>query len=676
MRISKKRILSVLAATALSISAVPQNAVPLKPVLTACAEADVSEDFTYRISDDGTYVIITKCLSSDTKVEVPEKIEELPVKEIGSWSFFDCDNVESVVLPATIQTIGNNAFNSCDAMTEVTLQEGIESIGDSAFNNCQKLKAVTLPESVTSIGVNAFVGCVELESIVIHENVTSIGSDAFRNTAWLRAKSADDPLVVVNNILIDGTAATSEKVTIPDEVTDICGAAFLNCRTMTDISIPAGVKSIGESAFYNCSGLKNVSIAEGVESIGYQAFGNCTGLTEIVIPDSVTTINGSTFFSCTKLAAVKLPDGLTNIPNSMFSGCTALTDIEIPDSVKQIDMRAFLSCSSLEEVVIPVGTESIAMQAFALCANLKSITIPDSVTSIGQMAFTRCPELTMIGNAGSYAATYAQNNSIAYDAFNSVSLTLSDDLGLNFYVSGIDTAEAAAAYRVTFSGECEENGKVVSLKKKNERYCATANVSADHMGEEITAVLERKYDEDWKKISEQTYSVNQYLDSVDTTGSEALAELVASTKEYGKVTDAYFNGGTMPDVADNSAKYYTADFKPVKNDGDLISLVLNSKLAARLYIEDLPADAIATYGDQELKAEKAGNGKYYFEVTGINPTSLADDISIKYETVQYSFKPLSWSYLVKKNNGTGKNKAMADALYQYYASAKKYKATQ
>ncbi|NLT10389.1 MAG: leucine-rich repeat domain-containing protein [Ruminococcus sp.] len=685
MRISKKRILSVLAATALSISAVPQNAVPLKPVLTACAEADVSENFTYNISDDGEYVIITKCISSDTAVEVPEEIEGLPVKEIGSWSFFDCDGVESVVLPSTIKTIGSNAFNGCDAMTEVVLKEGIESIGDGAFINCHKLKEVTLPESVTSIGVSAFSGCKELENVVIHENVTSIGSSAFRDTAWLRAKSADDPLVVVNNILIDGTAS-SGKVTIPNNVTVICGMAFSSCRAMTDISIPAGVKSIGESAFYNCSGLKNVSIDDGVESIGYQAFSNCTELTEIVIPDSVTTINGSTFFGCTKLAAVKLPSGLTSITNSMFSGCTALTGIDIPDSVKQIEMRAFLSCSSLEEVVIPEGTESIAMQAFALCRNMKSITIPDSVTSIGQMAFTSCPDLTIIGNAGSDAATYAQNNGIAYDAFNSVSLTLSDDLGLNFYVSGIDTAEAAAAYRVTFSGECEENGETVSLKKKKEGYCATANISADHMGEEITAVLERKYDEDWKKISEQTYSVNRYLDSVDTTGSEALAELVTATKEYGQVTDAYFNGGTVTAITDEQvneviANTYDSTFT---TDEAKLSLVLDSKLAARIYIKDkaVEAGASAEYTQYssdtspwyDITAKAGGKAGVYFEIPGLAPTELHVPYRVKYDGKYYNFSPLTWARRVMKNpDSTDKSKAMAYALYKYYVTARDFK---
>lgn len=681
MKQSKKRVLSVLAATTLSFGALPQSIPQLKPVLTVSAEASSTDSFSYSISEDGTSVTITKWSGSDAEVVVPDNIDGLPVTEIGGWSFFNCGTVTKIVLPDTITNIGNNAFNSCIALTEINIPNGMTTIGDSAFSGCSALNEIVIPNTVTSIGSNAFSGCTVLETVVIPESVTSIGGSAFRDTAWLSAEKENDPLVIINGILIDGTTTLS-SVTLPYSVISICDMAFSNCRTLTSIYIPDSVKSIGESAFYNCTSLDNINIPESVESIGYQAFYNCTNLPEIIIPDSVTSIGGSAFFGCEKLATVKLPESLTSIGNSMFTNCKSLTDITIPDSVKSIEMRAFLGCSELNEVIIPESTESIAMQAFALCSNLKKVSIPDSVTNIGPQAFMLCSNVTIKAEPDSYAASYAQNYGITFkdinlpDAeFSNVSLTLSDDLGLNFYVDGVSADEEAADLRVTFTGKCEENGTSVSLQKKQDIYCATANVSADHMDEEITAVLEFNNGESWVKLGEYTYSVNDYLNNVDTTDNEALAELVETTKKYGEVTKAYFHGGDMPDVADSSEYYYVEDFKPVKGSSDMISLVLNSKLAARLYIEDMSGTSTATYGTAELEANLGNNGKYYFEVTAIDPTSLANDIIIQYGTVEYKFKPLSWSYLVKNNDGSGKNKAMADILYQYYASAEEYKKT-
>lgn len=681
MKRSKKRILSILAATTLTIGAVPQNVPLMKPVLTACAEASASDNFTYSINSDGTGVTITKWTGSDAVAVVPDMIEGLPVTEIGGWSFFNCATVTKVVLPDTITNIGNNAFNSCTALTEINIPNGMTSVGDSAFSGCSALNEIVIPNTVKSIGSNTFSGCKVLETVVIPESVTSIGGSAFRDTAWLNAEKEKDPLVIVNGILIDGTAASGD-VTIPDSVISICDMAFSGCRTLTSVDIPDGVKNIGESAFYSCTSLDNINIPDSVESIGYQAFCSCTSLTEIIIPDSVTTINGSTFMMCEKLTAVKLPSGLTTIANSMFMNCRALTDVTIPDSVEKIEMRAFLGCSSLKEIVLPDVTESIAMQAFALCSNLKKVTVPDSVTDIGAQAFMLCNNVTIKAEPDSYAATYAQNNDISFkdinlpDAeFTNVSLTLSDDLGLNFFMDGIFSDEEAEKYRVTFSGECEEKDVPVSIQKKKELYCATANVSADHMDEKITAVLEFNNGENWAKLSEFTYSVNDYLKKVDTTGNEALAELVETTKKYGEVTKAYFNGGDMPDVSDSSEKYFVDDFKPVKGSNDMISLVLNSKLAARLYVEDMTDASTASYNSEELGAILGKNGKYYFEVTDITPTQLANDIVIQYGEVQYKFKPLSWSYLVRNKNDNGKNKAMADILYQYCISAENYKKT-
>ena len=682
MKKSQKCILSILAAAAMTCgAALPQNT-PfslLRPALTAAAEDDAA-DFVYEDGENG--VRITGWNGTGTTVKVPEKINGVPVTEIAGWVFFDQDKLTEVILPDTVTFIGNSAFNSCKRLTQFDFPDSLKTIEASAFTSCEALTSVDIPDGVTEIMTGAFSSCKALSNVSIPESVTFIGGRAFSDTQWLSDKQAESPFVTVNHILIDASTCSGD-VTVPNDVNYIADSAFSSCRTVTGVVIQNGVTGIGESAFVYCSMLSSISIPDSVTFISASAFSNCTSLTEIEIPDSVTTIDGRTFFYCEKLISVKLPAGLDKIGDGTFQSCTALKDIVIPDSVKSIGMQAFTSCSSLTEIVIPDGVQSIGMMAFAGCSGLTELNIPDSVTQIGTMAFSNSPNLVISGNPGSAAEQYALKFQQAYSAFSDISLTLSDDLGLNFCVRGL-TAENAADYKVVFSGKCDEADADTALKEKQGRYCATANVSADCMGEEITAKLYKLVDEQWKPLSEQSYSVNRYLENVqpeESWSSEkaaAFENLKNTVKRYGEVSYAYFNTlDEMPEVTNYMAKINAVDsagkplFAPDFESSDAtIALVLNAKLAARLYIRNLTEGAEAKLGTETLTAKKAANGKWYFQADGIKPTQLADRITITYAGVSYSFSPLSWSCRVMNADGApAMDTAMANILYEYYQNA-------
>ena len=78
-------------------------------------------------------------------------------------------------------------------------------------------------------------------------------------------------------------------------ILSIAPAAFIDCKSLTNIHIPNSVTSIGEGAFYNCSSLTSVSIPDSVTSIGDWAFCNCYNLVSVKIPNNVKSIGNSAF---------------------------------------------------------------------------------------------------------------------------------------------------------------------------------------------------------------------------------------------------------------------------------------------------------------------------------------------------------------------------------------------
>ena len=286
----------------------------------------------------------------------------------------------------------------------------VTSIGRDAFSWCSSLSSITIPDGVTSIDDYAFFGCTSLTSIIIPDSVTSIGCYAFAHTKWLENMQKKDTLVVVNGILIDGTASSGE-VSIPESVTSIGIHAFHECLGLTSITIPESVKSIGYSAFKGCTNLSSITIPNSVTSIGDSAFAFCKSLTSL--PDGITSIGDYAFESCHGLKNLTIPDGVTSIGKFAFQSCQGLESVIISDSVTSIGFDAFYHCSSLERVTIPESVTSIDIQAFYDCDSLERITIPKSVTEIGYQAFDR--GITIYCYSDSYAEEYAIANGYDYE---------------------------------------------------------------------------------------------------------------------------------------------------------------------------------------------------------------------------------------------------------------------
>ncbi len=207
------------------------------------------------------------------------------------------------------------------ALVNITIPEGVTTIGEQIFG---KLKAsvaeVIIPETVTAISKDAFLRCTALENLTLPSSIESIGDKAFSDTPWLKAKLAESPLLVINDILIDGTTATGEVV-IPDTVKTILSVAFKFNKGITSVTIPEGVERIGAGAFQGCSNLTSAQLPESLREIGQSAFAD-TGLTELTIPEGVKTIGNEAFVNCHDLFEATVKSSNAAIGKDAF-GCTS-----------------------------------------------------------------------------------------------------------------------------------------------------------------------------------------------------------------------------------------------------------------------------------------------------------------------------------------------------------------
>lgn len=382
--------------------------------------------------------------TEETDIIIPAAHNGRMVVEIGYNAFYNCSNLMSIEIPASVTSIGGwytlGAFKNCTNLQTVTFagKSKLESIGNYAFCNCSKLTEITIPESITSIGWFVFDGCSNLQPSTIESNAKYLGNS---QNPYLYLWDMPDKTITTFTInektKFIGYHAFEDcssliEITIPESVTSICGSAFRKCSSLANIAIPESVTSIGQNAFDDCSSLTSIEIPKSVTTIDHYAF-ESSGLTEITIPSGVTSIGIGAFKWCSNLRTVTFAGGskLKSIDERAFENCDSLTEITIPASVTSINGSAFDYCDNLERidvvpgntayssqdgilynygktkfvhipkavkgaVIIPNEITSIGNKAFYYCKNLTSITIPTSVTSIGSSAFEGCTGLQTV----------------------------------------------------------------------------------------------------------------------------------------------------------------------------------------------------------------------------------------------------------------------------------------
>lgn len=285
------------------------------------------------------------------------------VTHIGAFAFSKM-KLETLVIPANIESIGEEAFYGNYNLKEVFMENGeLEFIDKSAFESCIALKDLCLPESATVIGDFAFRN-IAIEQLIIPKGIVSVGNYAF----------------------------------------DLCDE-------LTSITINSDMQSIGKSAFSGLNSLISLTINGSVAEIGASAFANCSFLSKLTLGEGVKAIDDKAFLGCFRIAQLNLPESLAYIGDTAFCGI-GIEKLYIPENVSFIGCYAFSKCVALKSVYISNGVKQILDGAFKN-TEIESIFIPESVELIENIFDYDC-STTIYGMFDTVAEDFAEQRNINF----------------------------------------------------------------------------------------------------------------------------------------------------------------------------------------------------------------------------------------------------------------------
>lgn len=317
-------------------------------------------------------------------VTIPEKVTYdsvvYDVRGIYIAAFYNCSDIDSIILPNSIDDIGKYAFSGCTNLTEICFPEGLKWIGHHAFSGCTKLKSAELPISLSNLEEGAFKGCLNLQKVIIPKGITYMSGDVFSECTGLKEiiLMSSSPVRINNNgsafyyiFNFNGVSRTDCTIYVPENsIADYRNAEVWN--TFQNIEPVPGLYTEGNINYViNSPTDKTVSIVDA----------KCSG--DYVIPASVmiggeqyivNRIDDYAFYGNQNLYSVSFPESIVSIGKYAFGGCISIAAITIPKNIEYVDNFSFYNCRDLKKILIE-GNTQLYESAFAWCYNIDSIII-------------------------------------------------------------------------------------------------------------------------------------------------------------------------------------------------------------------------------------------------------------------------------------------------------------
>lgn len=201
------------------------------------------------IYDSPTTVIVNGIGYCDDKdIVVPDRLPNGKiVVGIAEKAFFRCDGIESVNLPATVNTIGAYAFSWCSDLHSI-VAPGVVFIEERAFMGCKRLESIKFSKRLESVEDKAFSYCTSLDSVTLPQSLFFMGIGVFEGCKKLTYVSLPDKLTEISNSMFNA-CVNLKKVILPKNLKYIDEYAFAYCISIQSLNLSPRV-IVNESAFY------------------------------------------------------------------------------------------------------------------------------------------------------------------------------------------------------------------------------------------------------------------------------------------------------------------------------------------------------------------------------------------------------------------------------------------
>ena len=185
--------------------------------------------------------------------------------DIRAGAFAGLDDLETIVLPDTIEKIGSGAFADCANLHTVSIPKSVKQIAEDAFDGCDALAEVTMPRAFEEMAEELFGSDVSITWL--EEPAPQIIGDG-RFTAKIRREIYDD----------------EAELTIPEGYTEIRAGACAGLEELETVKLPSTLRKISSGAFADCTALVSIEIPAGVTDLEEDAFEGCTALKNVRVP--------------------------------------------------------------------------------------------------------------------------------------------------------------------------------------------------------------------------------------------------------------------------------------------------------------------------------------------------------------------------------------------------------
>lgn len=309
-------------------------------------------------------------------------IEKLVIKDLAAWC--------SVKKPGGFISSNNTkVFLNEEEIKDLVIPDGVTIIEPNTFNGFKSIETVTVPADVDSIGNNAFLGCTNITKVTAHDVASWCGIH-FGNTMILQNGTVmmlSNPVCISQNLYIGNDRLT--ELIIPEGVEEIGYSAFSRCLGITKVSLPSTLKKVGADAFADCTDIQiaNITSLQDYCSID---FGNpgANPFQDYMMHRAFTwmLINGDYIRDKEFL---NIPEGLTEIKPSTFAKVDNNSSVIIPASVSKIGSYAFYtSVNNLNKVFINGHISDMGEYAFGNCPYIGTLYVDDAnPDSIPENAF-------------------------------------------------------------------------------------------------------------------------------------------------------------------------------------------------------------------------------------------------------------------------------------------------